>query len=734
MMDQLERRFEEITLRVRSYLPDADLGPFRAAFEFGRERHEGQYRKSGEPYIAHPLEVAAITAELRLGVPSLCAALLHDTVEDTETTLEEIEERFGESVSFLVGGMTKLAKIEFRSREEHQAENIRRLIVAMTRDLRVVLIKLADRLHNIRTLDIMRPEKQRRIATETLEIYAPLANRLGINWMKSELEDESLKYLDPEAYQELKRRVNQKKSERDGYIAETTRVLRQMMQAADIDAEVSGRPKHFYSIYRKMRRSGVDFDEIHDITAFRIIVADKGACYNVLGLVHDRWRPVAGRFKDYIAVPKSNGYQSLHTTIVGPHGERIEIQIRTAEMHQTAEFGVAAHWAYKEGRSGETATGEAFTWMRNLFESQAEIDDAREYLESVRLDLFDDEVFVFTPAGDVKALPRGSTPLDFAFAVHSKVGEHCAHARVNGRHVSLRHTLENGDVVEITTREDQYPREEWLEIARSSRARAKIRAYIGAEKKQRARELGQELISQELRRHGLRFDTVVKDGRLGRAAEQLRLQNVEQLLVDVGYGRHQAETAVRRLLPPEQVKAPPGPISGPQTIVRRFGERIRSLVGKPEARHVHIVGLRGDVMTSFARCCEPVPGEPITGYITRGRGVVVHATGCDRLANLEPERQVEVEWDNGASSGDSTEPRRVRVRVVSRDEPGILGEMSHAFTERGVNITEARCRARGDGMATSTFEVTVTNIGQLGDALKHVGRVSGVMSVERVHG
>ena len=435
---ELEHRYGEFERYVRGYLgQDGDYVMLRRAFDMMVDRHSAQRRQSGEPYATHPLAVARICAELRLGVLSLCAAFLHDVVEDTETSLDEIREKFTDQVAFFVEGLTKLSRIEFQSKEEHQAENLRKLIVAMTRDLRIVLIKLADRLHNIQTLGVCSPDKQRRIATETLEIYAPLAGRLGINWLKSELEDESLKYLDSLAYQNLKELIHKKKSERDAYIEATTQTLRTMLDDAGIvNAEVYGRPKHFYSMYRKMKRSGISFDEIHDITAFRVIVNDKAACYNVLGLVHDRWRPVAGRFKDYIAVPKGNGYQSLHTTVIGPRGERVEIQIRTREMHETAEYGVAAHWAYKEGRVVDDESTNTMAWMRSLVESQAEIDDSLEYLESIKLDLYDDEVFVFTPNGDVKALPRGATPLDFAFAVHSEVGHHAAHARVNGRHVS----------------------------------------------------------------------------------------------------------------------------------------------------------------------------------------------------------------------------------------------------------------------------------------------------------
>lgn len=726
----LNTRYNAFQDHVASYLPDADLDTLRRAFDFAADKHSGQIRQSGEPYVAHPLAVADIVADLRLGVPSLCAAFLHDVVEDTDTPMTEIRDLFGDQVAFFVEGLTKLSRIEFQSKEEHQAENLRKLIVAMTRDLRVVLIKLADRLHNIRTLDVCKPDKQRRIATETLEIYAPLAGRLGINWLKSELEDESLKYLDPEAYQNLKHLIHQKRSERESYIQDTTHVLRTMMEEANIEADVAGRPKHFYSMYRKMKRSGITFDEIYDITAFRVIVADKSTCYNVLGLVHDRWRPVAGRFKDYIAVPKGNGYQSLHTTVIGPKGERVEIQIRTDDMHQTAEFGVAAHWAYKEGRETDTSNAYAFAWMRTLVESQAEIDDSMEYLESVKLDLYDEEVFIFTPAGDIKALPRGSTPLDFAFAVHSEVGHHAAHARVNGRHVSLRQQLENGDVVEIITRDDQHPREEWLEIAKSSRARAKIRAYIGLEKRDRARSIGEELLGAELRKYDIKLASVIKDGKLAKAADALKIHTVDQLLVDVGYGRHQADSIVRLVVPQSTIAKKAS--TTPAAPARRFGEALEGFSGRLEDRVAHVVGLTGDVMTSFARCCQPVPGEHIVGYVTRGRGVVIHIADCDRLTHLEPERMIDVGWAQDAAGGSKNERRTVRLRVVAKDVPGLLADVTSTLTERRVNITEARARAKRDGTAVCTFEVDVENANQLNDAVRHVCRVPGVLSVDRL--
>ena len=733
---ELEGRYEEITAKIRGYLPELDLAAFRDAYDFAAEAHDGQTRKSGEPYIGHPLEVASITADLHLDLPSLFAALLHDTVEDTDATVEDLQDRFGDETAILVDGLTKISKLKFKSREEAQAENIRKLIVAMGQDIRVILVKLADRLHNIRTLDHMAPAKQRRIARETLEIYAPLANRLGINWIKNELEDTSFRYLNFEAYEMLKERVAQSRSDREAYISEVTAVLHRIVKDRGITAEVHGRPKHFYSIWKKMQDSQLDFEQVYDLTAFRIIVDDQAACYEVLGLVHELWKPVAGRFKDYIAVPKPNGYQSLHTTVLGPKGQRVEIQIRTHEMHHVAEHGVAAHWAYKEGQGGIDPDGNRFAWLRDLVQSQAEVDDARQFVDSMKMDLFSDEVFVFTPNGDIISLPKGATPLDFAYAIHSEVGHHAVHAKVSGRGVSLRHELSNGDMVEILTRHDQQPREEWIDIVKSSRAKAKIRQHIRKEKRDRAKELARNMLTAEFKRYGLRYESVLKSGDLQAAAELLKQQNVDHLLIAIGYGKVQKESVIAKVVPPEVRPRQERPTGA----MRRIGERIAQFIGRPDRSTVKLAGMDGEVLVTYARCCNPVNGEDIVGYVTRGRGVVVHLRECSRVQNLEEERRVEVEWDtlgsekksaNGATSEDSLK-RRVTVRVVCRDEPGILAEMSAAFTSRGVNISQAHCRAAEDGTATNVFDVMVLNANQLSDAIRSVGKIDGVINVERV--
>ncbi len=729
---EVETRYDEISSRIRGYMPSVDAEKLRKAYEFAALAHEGQTRKSGEPYIGHPVEVMSIVGEMRLDLESLMAALLHDTVEDTDATFDDIDENFGITTRDIVEGLTKISKLKFKSKEEAQAENIRKLIIAMGRDIRVVLIKLADRLHNIRTLGHMAPAKQRRIAQETLDIYSPLANRLGIHWIKNELEDISFRYLNFEAYDVLRTRISQTRAQRKEYVTEVSRILHEIVRGHNLDAEVQGRPKHFYSIWKKMQRSQVEFDQVFDLTAFRIIVSDKASCYEALGLVHDLWKPVPGRFKDYIAVPKPNGYQSLHTTVVGPKGQRVEIQIRTAEMHHVAEHGVAAHWAYKEGKDIES-DGERFAWLRDLVHTQAEIDDSQELLDSVKMGLFEDEVFVFTPNGDIISLPHGATPLDFAYTIHSEVGHHAVHAKVNGRGVSLRHELQNGDNVEILTRKDQQPREEWLDIVKSSRAKAKIRQHIRMEKRERAREVGKNVLTAELKRYGLKFETVIKTGDLQAAAELLKVQDVGQLLIAVGYGKVQKEQVSAKIVPPE---ASPRPEKNSGAF-QKIGSRIRQFLGRESRGAVKLAGMDGEVMVTYARCCDPVYGEEIVGYVTRGRGVVVHLADCRRVMNLEEERRTEVEWENLNNQRDGKETdgstkRRVTVRVICRDEQGLLTKMTAAFSARGVNIAQANCRTSPDGLATNTFEVYVLNAGQLAEAIRMVGRIEGVLTVERV--
>lgn len=727
----VDAEFEALLRTVKAYQPRMDEALLRKAYAFAEESHRGQVRKSGEPYILHPVQVAGLTAELRLDHYSLCAALLHDTVEDTDTTVEDIQRIFSDEVAVLVDGLTKLSKLSFRTREEAQAENLRKLIVATSRDIRVVLIKLCDRLHNIRTLHHMKPEGQQRIARETMDIFAPLANRLGISWIKGELEDTAFRYLEPDAYYALARHIATTRKERDAYVEDTTALIKGLLVSEGVVAEVQGRSKHFYSIWKKMQKSGKSVEEIHDLTAFRIIVDDhdKFRCYHVLGMVHDSWKCVASRFKDYIAVPKSNGYRSIHTTVIGPGGTGIEIQIRTKGMHEIAEYGVAAHWAYKEGRASLPAEESSFTWLRQLAETQSEISDHREYLDSLRLDLYADEVFVFTPNGDIKNLPKGSTPLDFAYAIHSEVGDHCVHAKVNGTVVPLRTTLRSGDRVEVITRSDQFPREEWLEFVASSKARQKIARYLTAERRERSRELGRTLLMSELRKAGLKFEQVSKSGKLEEVAAQLKVQTVDKLLIGLGNGSVSKEAVLQKLRPAD-APAPPPPAtkSGP---IRAMGERLRRMIGWDADTTVTVEGVDADVLLEFARCCSPVPPEEIVGFVTRGRGITVHASNCSRLEHLEQERIVPLGWSSKSKPKDER-GRPVTVRVICRDEPGALGQMSAAFSSRGVNIRQAHCRGREDGLATNLFDLEVLNAGQLEKALEQVRKIDAVVEVVRV--
>src|SRR5499427_9255794 len=540
--------------KVRAYTPTAPIDVIQRAYEFSAEVHKGQRRASGEPYLTHPLQVASIIADLRLDVPSVATGLLHDTVEDTLATLPQIDELFGEEVAGLVDGVTKIGQINFTSREEKQAENFRKMLLAMARDIRVILIKLADRTHNMRTLTHLRPEKQVEIAQETLDIYAPLAHRLGIYWIKSDLEDNALRFLHPEVYYQLKRSVAKRKAEREKYIKEVISVLSKRLAEAEVEAEVSGRPKHFYSIYQKMQSQNLLYDQIYDLVAFRIVVDTVGECYEGLGVVHANWKPVPGRFKDYIALPKANGYQSLHTTVIGPYGERIEIQIRTREMHRIAEYGIAAHWRYKAGGDSTPGDDQRFAWLRQLLEWQQHMPDPQEFLRSVKEDLFTEEVFVFTPKGDLLNFPLGATVIDFAYRIHSEVGNRCTGARVNGRIVPLRYQLQSGDTVEIVTTDNQAPSKDWLKLVKTSRAKARVRAWIKTQQSTRSIEVGREILERDLHRHQLDLVQLRRDGTLGRVATELGESNDDGLLASVGYGRITPQQVLAKILPQDELE------------------------------------------------------------------------------------------------------------------------------------------------------------------------------------
>ncbi len=720
MPNELVTDLEQLIVRVRGYNPEADVELLRRAYAFSAKAHEGQTRRSGEPYLQHPLAVAGLLTTLRTDVTAIVASLLHDTLEDTLATPEELEEKFGVEVLRLVDGVTKIGKIPFRNHEEKQAENFRKMLLSMADDIRVVLIKLADRLHNMRTIEHLGENRREQIAQETLEIYAPLANRLGIGWMKNELEDLSLKALKPDVYATLKARVAKRDEERQRYIEEVRQIVQKALGEAGLPGEVQGRPKHLYGIYLKMERQAIGFDEVYDLTALRVITDTKMNCYGILGLIHSLWRPVPGRFKDYIAIPKSNLYQSLHTTVVGPKGEHVEFQIRTEEMHRVAEQGIAAHWKYKEHGEIDDREGKVFSWLRQLVEWHRDLSDNRQFMDSVKLDLFHDVVYVFTPKGMVKELPLGSTPVDFAYAIHTEIGDHCVGAKVNGKIVPLRHQLTSGDTVEILSSPTQVPHKDWLKYVRTTRAKTKIKHWLKIEEQKRSVEIGRRLLEREFRKHNLPPAQALKSDRLQQISRELGHDTVDDLAAIVGYGRLSASEVVNKMAP-----APAGgkpAVDVPETpVVSVPGVRT-------EERGVKVQGGR-DLLMQLSRCCNPVPGDRIMGYITRGRGLTIHSVGCPNLEALDYDRErlVEVEWD---TSTPGTHP--VKVTVLAVDKPGVLANVSSSISGCNANISRAEITTREDRKAILDFVVEVSDTVHLERVLKAIARVDGIITARRV--
>ncbi len=717
-------RIEGILDKIQAYHPQADVEPVMRAYVFAAKAHKGQERISGEPYLSHPLEVANILTELRLDTASVAAGLLHDVVEDTHATLAEIKELFGTEVAAVVDGVTKLSRIPFSTREEAQAENIRKMILAMSKDIRVILVKLADRLHNMRTLDPLPEAKRRLIAQETLDIYAPLAHRLGISWIKAELEDLALRHLDPQAYHDLAALIARKRKEREGDINEAIRLLETKLAEVDIKAQITGRPKHFYSIYKKMRDQKKEFDEIYDLTAVRVITSSLKDCYGTLGVIHTLWKPISHRFKDFIAVPKSNGYQSLHTTVIGPKGDPVEIQIRTREMHRVAEEGIAAHWRYKEGKSGIDPADESFVWLRQLMEWQRDLKDSKEFLDTLRVDLFPDEVYVFTPRGDVRQFPKGATPVDFAFAIHTDVGLRCVGAKINGRLIPLRTELQNGDIVEIVTSPNHIPSKDWLKIVKTPRARSKIRQWIKNEERARSISLGRDLLEKEIRRLGKSPTQLLRPEALALALERYGFQEEEELFAGLGYGKVSPRQAVSRLLSPEEFQA----LTEAEDTREKKGER-KPARPRPAEEGVRIRGI-DDILVRFSKCCSPVPGDDIIGFITRGRGVSIHTADCPNAVSLlaDPERQIAVSWD-----GKRKEPHQVKIRVeIGKDRPGVLAEITTAISSTNTNITQADIRVTEERVGVNNFVLEVSDLKQLQATMVAIQKVDGVVGVERV--
>ncbi len=714
----IEPGIEDLLARVSRDNPKADVTLIRKAYDFSRSLHEGQKRSSGEPYILHPIEVATILAEYKLDTVTIATGLLHDTVEDTVTTVEEIQKHFGAEIAGLVEGLTKISKITFHTSEEKQAENFRKMILAMAKDIRVILVKLADRLHNMRTLQHLPPEKQVLIAGETLDIYGPIANRLGLSELKRELEDLGLRFTKPEVYYRLVTSVAKKMKERESYTAKVQDIIRNALsEHGQPEADVSGRPKHFYSIHKKMEAGNLSYEQVYDITGFRIIVGSIEHCYATLGIIHSLWTPIPGRFKDYIAMPKENFYQSLHTTVIGPDGERIEIQIRTLEMDETAERGIAAHWAYKE--SGITAKDKkTFAWLNRLMEWNRDLSDPVEFLESVKLDLFSEEVYIFTPTGKLLSFPMGATPLDFAYAIHTDLGNRCIGAKVDNRLVPLKYKLKSGDTVEILTSPSQRPNKDWLKIVHTSRAKNKIRAHIKVEEFEKSKVLGENMLDRELKKLKMTVKSATKDGSLQKIAEGFTLRTPDDLLSAVGYGKLSVAKVITKL----NVKAvPEKETQGP--LQKMFDSA--NLKNKQRTA-ITVKGVE-DLLVRFAHCCNPVPGDSVIGFITRGRGISVHSTKCPKIFDSDPHRLVEIEWDHSKQ-----DRREVKVRVVCEDRPGLLADMSKVIVDQNANISRAQIGTTKDKKAVCLFAISISDLPHLRKIISTLEGVKGVISVTRV--
>lgn len=711
---------DDVLTEVRSHNPDADFELIRNAYDFAAKAHEGQVRLSGNPYITHLLEVSLILARFKMDTTVVVSGMLHDVVEDTETTLDSIKAEFGDNVATLVDSVTKIGRISFRTREERQAESFRKMLLAMARDLRVIIIKLADRLHNMRTLEFVSEAEQQQTARETYEIYAPLANRLGISWLKGELEDLSFRYLEPDAYNELMEKVSVRKKERETYIEDIRRIIKGKLVAQKIQGDVSGRSKHLYSIYNKMERQHIEFNQVHDLSAFRIIVDSVRDCYAVLGIIHAAWRPIPGRFKDYIAMPKANLYQSLHTTVIGPYGEQMEVQLRTEDMHMIAEEGIAAHWKYKEEGKSVAAGRDAgnFRWLRQMLEWQQEIKDSHEFFDTVRVELFPEEVYVFTPDGDVKELPRDSTPVDFAFNVHSDVGLHCVGAKVNGRMVPLKTVLRNGDRVEVLTSEKQKPSKDWLTFVKTSKAKNRIRQWIKAEQREKSIEIGKSMLEKDLRKHGFSLNRIVTGETLKPTLDELGFVKLDDLLANLGYGKLSIGQVVNRLIPKElQKETLPAPGKLTKVI-----EKIRR---KPSGA-IKVQGV-DDILVRFAKCCNPLAGDAIVGFVTRGQGVAIHTADCAQVLLIDSARQVDVEWDVSKST-----TRAVSIRVICSDRKGMLAVLTSSISEAEANILSAQVQSSAGNDAINIFEIEVNDLEHLNRVMKCLRKLKGVHRVERL--
>ena len=714
-------RINDIIDKISEYAPDAETELVERAYIYSARVHDGQVRLSGEPYLSHPLEVAGILADMKLDSVSIAAGLLHDVIEDTHATAEEIQGTFGLEVVHIVSGVTKLSSVTFDSSQARQAESIRKMLLAMADDIRVILIKLADRIHNMRTLQYHKSEKRKQeIAQETLDIYAPIASRLGIYWIKNELEDISFRYLHPEEYEKIRLLLSKDMLERETYIEHVKSLLRELMEENGLKCKVLGRYKNLHSIRQKMIKQSLPFEEVYDIIAFRIILDTVTQCYAVLGLIHGLWKPIDSKIKDYIGRPKPNMYQSLHTTVIGPEGRRIEIQIRTWEMDKVAKAGIAAHWSYKEGQKAEESITRQFAWIQNLIENQHNIRNPREFMENVRLDLFPDDVYVFTPQGEVKTLPKGATTVDFAYMIHTEVGNHCTGAKVNGRIVPLQYQLSTGDSVEIITTKNHFPSKDWLSFVRTVKARSKIQQWVRIQEKDRSISLGREMCEKAFRKHKLNFNELVRSPEMDETIVFFGFKTSDDLFASVGYGKITPLQIVRKFS--SRVDIEESQTSFLEKIIRRVRKK------KPKAGGVIVKGM-DDILVKFGKCCEPVPGDPITGYITRGSGVTIHRINCKQALVMIPERQIDVDWDKSI-----TETYPVKIQVKSFDRVGLLADLTGAISKNGANILSANSKIGEDKIVDSQFTLSIRNTDHLNQILAEIRKVKAkAIHVHRIN-
>jgi guanosine-3',5'-bis(diphosphate) 3'-pyrophosphohydrolase len=710
-------RITDILDKVTETHPDADVDIIDRAYIFSARVHDGQMRLSGEPYLSHPLEVAGILADMKLDAVSIAAGLLHDVIEDTHATEEEIGDIFGHDVLHIVSGVTKLSKLPFNSAKAREAESIRKMLLAMADDIRVILIKLADRVHNMRTLQYHKSAaKKKKIAKETLDIYAPIAARLGIYWIKNELENRSFQFLNPDAYEEIHQRVDKDKEDRENYVETVKQYIQMKLDENNLKGDVNGRYKHFYSIHQKMLKQNLPFEEVYDIIAFRIILDTIPQCYEALGLMHSLWRPIAKKFKDYIGMPKPNMYQSLHTTVIGPFGERIEIQIRTHDMDKVAKSGIAAHWSYKEGKVIDDNVSKTFAWVQNLVENQEAFRDPNEFMENVRIDLFPDEVYVFTPQGDIKSLPKGATPVDFAYLIHSEVGAQCVGAKVNGRMVPLKYELQTGEIVEVVTSKGHHPSKDWLNFVKTVKARSRIRQWIKTQEKERSISLGREMCEKAFRKYRLNFNTLIKSEEMQTVVEAFGFKHTDDLIASVGYGKITPLQIIRKITPKEEAE-------DADSLLNKVVTKIDK---KKEKGGVMVKGV-DDVLVRFGKCCQPVPGDPIIGYITRGYGVTIHRATCVNALKMNPERQIEVEWNQ-----DTRETYPVKILVRSLDRVGLLADVAANITKNGANILSANTETKENHTVDSYFSLSVHGTDHLTRVVESLKQVKQVLEVKRL--